>query len=213
MNNKEPSENTSKIYKQILGGVKKNETDISLTKEESLMWDKIETEIKEERQKNPGVIFEIPWDGDFVADLNEEYSIPKVYYKLPSNFDSLSEKDKDQIIDSIYEEMIGRDKTKFRVLLTVGSVYGESFGQNSFNAVNEYFKKIHKKRPLKCWTRMCQACKDFDSNLDNGFDHHLINSSITHIKEIEKLMSVTWNWNDPDNEFSKVSLAELSVEA
>ena len=57
MNNKEPSENTSKIYKQILGGVKKNETDISLTKEESLMWDKIETEIKEERQKNPGVIF------------------------------------------------------------------------------------------------------------------------------------------------------------
>jgi hypothetical protein len=135
--------------------------------------------------------------------MTEDYSVPKVYYKLPSDFESLSEKDKDQIIDNIYEQMIGRDKTKFRVLLTVGSVYGESFGQNSFNAVNEYLKKLHKKRPLKCWTRMCQACKDFDSNLDKGFDHHLINSSVTHIKEIEKLMSLTWNWYAPDSEFSK----------
>ena len=49
---KEPSENTSKIYRQILKGVKKNETDISLTKKESLIWDKIESEIKEARQKN-----------------------------------------------------------------------------------------------------------------------------------------------------------------
>jgi hypothetical protein len=78
MTNKEPSENTSKIYRQILRGVKKNETDISLTKEESLMWDKIESEIKEARQKNPDVIFDIPWDGDFVAETKEEYSIPKV---------------------------------------------------------------------------------------------------------------------------------------
>ena len=135
--------------------------------------------------------------------MTEDYSVPKVYYKLPPDFESLSEKDKDQIIDNIYEEMIGRDKTKFRVLLTVGSVYGESFGQNSFNAINEYLKKLHTKRPLKCWTRMCQACKDFDSNLDKGFDHHLINSSVTHIKEIDKLMSLTWNWYSPDSEFSK----------
>lgn len=50
---------------------------------------------------------------------------------------------------------------------------------------------------------MYQACKDFDCSLDKGFDHHLINSSITHIKEINKLMSLTWNWYDPDSEFSK----------
>lgn len=203
MNNKEPSENTSKIYRQILRGVKKNETDISLTKEESLVWDKIESEIKEARQKNPDVIFDIPWDGDFVAETKEEYSIPKIYYKLPSNFESLSEKDKNQIVDNILADMIGWDKTKFRVYLTIGSLYGESFGQDSFNIANEYLKKIHKKRPLKCWTRMCQACRDFESSLDDGFDHHHINSSVTHIKEINKLMSFTWNWLYPDGDFSK----------
>jgi hypothetical protein len=48
--------------------------------------------------------------------MKKDYSVPKVYYKLPSDFESFSEKNKDQIIDNIYEEMIGRDKTKFRVL-------------------------------------------------------------------------------------------------
>jgi len=135
--------------------------------------------------------------------MTEDYSFPKVYYKLPSDFESLSEKDKNLIVDNILADMMGRDKTKFRVCLTIGSVYGESFGQDSFTTVDEYLKKIHKKRPLKCWTRMCQACKDFDSSLDEGFDHHLINSSVTHIKEIDKLISLTWNWYDPDSEFSK----------
>jgi hypothetical protein len=133
----------------------------------------------------------------------KEYTNPKVYYKIPTNFESLSEKDKDQVIDNIYEEMIGRDKTKFRVCLTIGSLYGESFGQDAFNIANVYLKKIHKKRQIKCWTRMCQSCTDFKSSLDKGFDHHLINSSVTHIKEINKLMSLTWNWLYPDDEFSK----------
>ena len=62
MDSREGSENTIKIYRQILSGIKKTETSISLTSEEAKLWDKIETEIKEAKQNNPDVIFDIPWD-------------------------------------------------------------------------------------------------------------------------------------------------------
>ena len=62
MDSREGSENTIKIYRQILSGIKKTETSIPLTSEEAKLWDKIEIEIKEAKQNNPDVIFDIPWD-------------------------------------------------------------------------------------------------------------------------------------------------------
>jgi hypothetical protein len=49
--------------------VKKNETELSLNSEESKLWDKIELEVNDERQKNPSVILEIPWD---IEDFEEK---------------------------------------------------------------------------------------------------------------------------------------------
>lgn len=69
MPSQQGSEKKIKIYRQILSGVKKDKTELSLNSEESKLWDKIETEINDERQKNPGVIIEIPWD---IEDFEEK---------------------------------------------------------------------------------------------------------------------------------------------
>ena len=69
MASQQGSEKKIRMYRQILSGVKKDETKLSLNSEESKLWDKIELEVNDERQKNPGVILEIPWD---IEDFEEK---------------------------------------------------------------------------------------------------------------------------------------------
>jgi hypothetical protein len=69
MASQQGSEKKIRMYRQILSGVKKNEIELSLNSEESKLWDKIELEVNNERQKNPGVILEIPWD---IEDFEEK---------------------------------------------------------------------------------------------------------------------------------------------
>jgi hypothetical protein len=69
MASQEGSEKKIRMYRQILSGVKKDETELSLNSEESKLWDKIELEVNDEIQKNPGVILEIPWD---IEDFEEK---------------------------------------------------------------------------------------------------------------------------------------------
>ena len=69
MASQQGSEKKIRIYRQILSGVKKDKTELSLNSEESKLWDKIELEVNDERQKNPGVILEIAWD---IEDFEEK---------------------------------------------------------------------------------------------------------------------------------------------
>ena len=134
--------------------------------------------------------------------LEKKYSNPKVYYKLPEDFNQLDSQQQEKIISSFYNDIVDRDKQNFTVRIFVASMIGQTSGSNSFNKVNDYFIELHNKRPLKCWKRFCTACARDEVSITNSIDHHLVNTTFSNVKKIIKFGDFKWKWNNPSSEWA-----------
>lgn len=134
--------------------------------------------------------------------MNDKYSIPKVYYKIPENFNELNSQQQEKIISSFYNDIVERNKRNYSVSIHMASMIGQANGSEIFAKVNDYFIKLHKKKPLKCWKPFCPACKKHGLSITDSIDHHLVNSTFPNIKKIIQLADFKWRWDDPTSEWA-----------